>query len=73
MYFYIKTADWRSPISFWRVSIYILEAKIVILEAKIVLGVLYRKRGDPQKGWYFGFPRGSEVNFSRSSCDWACD
>ena len=28
---------------------------ICILEAEIVLGVLYRKGGNPQKGWYFGF------------------
>ena len=34
--------------TFWRAPIY-------ILEAKIVLGVI--ERGDPRKGWYFGFPR----------------
>ena len=47
MYFYTKTADWRSPITFWRVPIF-------ILEAEIVLGALYRKGVIPKKGGTLG-------------------
>ena len=54
--FYTKTADWRLQslfggcrFTFWRVRLH-------ILEAEIVLGGALQKRGETQKGWYFGFP-----------------
>ena len=48
MYFYTKTADWRSPIPFWRVSIYILEGANLHFVGRN--WVLYRKGVIPKKG-----------------------
>ena len=38
VYFYTKTADWRSPIPFWRVSIYILEGANLHFAGRRCLG-----------------------------------
>ena len=54
VYFYTKTADWRSPILFGGCQFTFWRAPIYILEAEIVLGVLYRKGVIPKKGGTLG-------------------
>ena len=47
--------DWRSPMPFWRVSIYILEGvNLHFGGCQFTFGGALQKRGETQKGWYFG-------------------